>query len=392
MNTHIIIIAAEDGGFGNHKIGWLNGDGNIHTTALPADVGIGSTELGLLSAGTDRKYTQVKPFTVEWEGHRFLVGPNVHRWSSRTFERRTDYQRLGNAPEARPLTYVGLAQMLNSIAEARAQAGPHTTANGHKPVNLPVIQPDDDPTPHVSLVVGFPVEVMEDVPRAQSILAGRKSWLIGCHHFTVNGRPYRVHVDRLVAMPQPFGTYGWWGYRPDGTWGRPKEDFNVPVCVGDVGYNTFDMYGIERGEIVGHLARGQDLGIHHAVQTIVQEVRAAHGVELSNGEADQMIREHTKGRAVTIHTSKASYEINHIVQQGLDLCFNGLSTFMREHVRPGDYRYLLLTGGGLLSLRQQFINQYPRAHIPPDPVTSNVDGLARRAQWYYTKKSPMPAA
>lgn len=383
MNTQKQIIAALDGGFGNYKTGWLNGDGTIHTAAVAADVGIGDTELGLLTAGTDRKYRQVKPRQVFCAGQRYLVGDNVHRWSGRVYERRTDYLRLGDAPEIRPLTYAALAPMLDSVTDPRLN--PNSNGNGREPA-----PPEAGPTLH--LVVGFPVEIMEDKPRARSILAALKKWLLGEHHFELDGRPYNFSVARVALMPQPFGTYGSWAYNPDGSWARSKADFDAPVCVADVGYNTFDMYGLERGTIVGHLSRGQDLGLHRAIEAIVQEVRAAYGVELSNGEADQMIRDHTKNREVLVHTPTGSHTINHIIQQGLDLCFAGLSEHMRANVRPGDYRYLLLAGGGLLSLKKPFLHQYPDAFIPANPVTSNVDGLARRAQWYFIKKSPMPGS
>jgi hypothetical protein len=388
------IIAAKDGGYGNYKIAWRNGDGNIHTASIPADVGIGQTDLGLLATGMEGKYSQVKPHIVECGGVRYLVGNNVHRWSSRVYERRTDYQRLGDAPETRPLTYAVLAEMLDDIAEAEAKAEAlPTTANGRHATTLPILgATDEDSAVHLSLVIGLPVEVMQDKPRAQATLAALKKWLIGFHSFRVDGRDYALHIDRVAVMAQPLGTYAAWGYRPDGTWGRSEEDFNAPVAVVDIGYNTLDLFGIERGQLIGHLTGGQDLGLHRAAETIVQEVRAAYGVELSTSEADGMIREHTKSRAVMLHTSTATHNINHIVQQALDLCFAGVSEFLRKHCRPGDYRYLLFGGGGVQPLRQQLLRQYPAAIIPADPVTSNADGLARRALWYFAQSGKKPAA
>jgi hypothetical protein len=232
---------------------------------------------------------------------------------------------------------------------------------------------------------------MQDRNQAQATLAAQKKWLLGYHAFRVNGRDYAVYVDRLAAMPQPLGTFSTWGYRPDGSWGRSKEDYDAPAVVGDLGYNTFDLYGVERGQLIGHLAAGRDLGLHHAAETIVQEVRAAYGVELTNGEADQMIREHVKDRPVLVHTSSGSHQVNHIIQQALDLCFSGVSEFMREHCRRGDYRYLFLGGGGVQPLRAPLLNQYPDAIIPADPITANADGLARRAQKYFANRA-MPAA
>ena len=105
MNT----ILALDGGFGNTKIAYKNGDGHIHVESFPSVVGLGQTDMGLLTTGLDGRRRQVKPFVVEFDGLQYLAGPNIHRWN-RPVER-LDFRRLYEGPEARTLFYAALASI-----------------------------------------------------------------------------------------------------------------------------------------------------------------------------------------------------------------------------------------------------------------------------------------
>ena len=367
MNT----ITAIDGGFGNYKIAYKNGDGSIHVEHFPSVVGLGRTELGLLATGLDGKRRQVRPFAVEFDGLKYLVGPNVHRWGRPT--ERLDFQRLYEGPEVRALTYAALAQILDPsppsplMGEGRGEG--------------------------LSILVGFPVEILQDRPRGLAALAGLKSWLVGRHVFCVDNRPYTITVTQVKAMAQPLGSYFLWGLNEDGQWNRPEADFIAPVAVADIGFNTLDLFGIERGQVISRLTGGQSLGMHRAAEQIRRHARTAYGVELSLGQADELIREHVRGRDANLHHPNGTATLNAQVQQALDECFAGINQFLLEHWQQGGFRYLILTGGGTEALRRALLRHWPAAILLPDPVTANVNGLARYARRLFkSSNAPMPGA
>lgn len=358
MNTQILAL---DGGFGNYKIAWKNGDGHIHVEHFPSVVGLGHTELGLLATGLDGRKRQVKPFTVEFGGLTYLVGPNVYRWG-RPVER-LDFQRLYEGPEVRALTYTALASIFDP--------GPEQT---------------------LFILVGFPVEILQDKPRGQAALAGLKSWLVGNHHFCVDGRPYNLTIAGLKAMAQPLGSYFVWGLNEDGQWSRSENDFNSPVAVADIGFNTLDLFGVERGQVVSRLTGGQSLGMHRAAAAIKRHVRASYSVELSLSQADQLIREHVRGREALVYHLNSTTAINNIVQQALDETFAAINQFLLEHWREGGFRYLILTGGGTEALRKPLLHHWPKAIFMTDPVCANANGLARYARRLFKTTPAMPDA
>lgn len=358
MNTQILAL---DGGFGNYKIAWKNGDNHIHVEHFPSVVGLGHTELGMLSTGLDGRKRQVKPFTVEFSGLTYLVGPNVHRFCRAS--ERLDFQRLYEGPEVRALTYTALANIF-------------------------------DPGPEVTtfMLVGFPVEILQDKPRGQAALAGLKSWLIGHHTFCVDGRPYEFTVAALKAMAQPLGSYFLWGLDENGKWTRPESDFNAPVAVADIGFNTLDLFGIERGQVISRLTGGQALGMHRAATYLKRHVRSTYQVDLSLGQADELIRDHVRGHDALVYHPEGTARVNRMAQQALDETFAAINQFLLEHWREGGFRYLILTGGGTEALRKPLLHHWPKAIFMPDPVCANANGLARYARRLFKTTPAMPDA
>lgn len=351
---------ALDPGFGNFKIGCRNGDSHTHIATIPSVIGIGQTDLGLLNTGLNGHKKQVKPFSVQFDQINYLVGPNVHRFGQPI--ERLDFQRLFSGPEVRALTYVALASILDTAAPSPAAGEGRGGGLG------------------LAILVGLPVEILQDRQRGLATLAGLKEWLVGSHKFCVNGKPYSLAITAIKAMAQPLGSYFAWGLNNDGEWSRPAADFNAPVAVADIGFNTLDLFGIERGQVISRLTSGKALGMHRAATTIRRLVSLNCRADLSLSQADELIREHLKGQLAEVHTPAASIQVNHLVQQALDETFAGINEFLREHWSGGGFRYLILTGGGAEALKKPLLNQYPQAVYLPDPVTANVDGLARYAR------------
>jgi hypothetical protein len=339
---------ALDSGFGGFKIAEVVNEQVVYHT-IPAVVAMGHlTDMGLLSVGGMRRShkSQVKPYQVSVAGQNFLVGANVqeHREPSS----RLDYQRLANGPELQALMYTTLACQLNS--------GPYAC----------------------SILIGLPVEVMQDRSKAQKTLYTLRSWLIGSHKFSVDGIPYSIQIDKIKAMAQPLGTYFAYGLTGSGRWNNDRIDWDAPTAVGDIGFNTVDLFGIKSGQLINRFTSGGRLGMHRASRRIIQEA-SDYRVKLSLYEADQMIRDFVAGKPVTLYHPNGSEEFSNVVKSALSNTFTEVYEFFDSHLGSSGFRYFILTGGGVVSLNNWLVEEYPTALIPADPVAANAIGLAKFA-------------
>ena len=337
---------AIDPGFGGFKVAEVQHD-TLATHTLPAVVGVGSTDLGYLGTGFGRQNKHT-PHTVTIDGTGYLVGQNVHRFAPPV--ERLDFQRLSDGPELRALLYTALWKITG--------AGNHTTA----------------------LMVGLPVEIVQDKKRTQNTLRTLRGWLVGTHHFAVDGESVTLTVTAVKGLAQPVGSYFAWGANVNGKWQMSREALQKPVAICDIGFNTLDLFAVQGGEVFGRFTGGDTLGMHRTADAIVRHVRRHFNHSLSLAEADALMREYlTTGHATLFHPA-GDRDLAPAVRQALDTTFAGISQFIRQHWERGTrFRYLLLTGGGAQALQDKLLAQYPQAVILPDPVTANAAGMAKFA-------------
>ena len=110
--TELIKIAL-DPGFGSFKAAVV-ADGEPVTVSLPSLVGVGQTDLGLLSAGITRQKKQLPHQVVFENGQTLLAGPHVELYARPS--QRLDTDRLGDSPEQRALTLTALGLLLQQLA------------------------------------------------------------------------------------------------------------------------------------------------------------------------------------------------------------------------------------------------------------------------------------
>ena len=331
-----------DPGFGGIKVAAIE-DGALRIAHVPAVVGVGNTDLGLLSLGTvARRRREEKPYTVTFDDVSYLVGHNVHRYA-RPGER-MDFQRLTEGPEIRAAIYAALAQFLSH---------------------------GQDPVP---ILLGLPVEVMEDRETAQRVLRDIRTWLVGNHAFTVDDVAYILHVREVRAMPQPAGTFFSWGLDEAGRWVRPREDLHVPVGIVDIGFNTLDLFAVENGQVVGQYTGGDTAGIRRATELLSNQVRERYEVRLSRYEADGYLRQ----KRPVLHCAAGAVDLRPLVQQALEVTAMAILDFIETRWgNAAQFRHVLFTGGGSALLRPWLERQYPHGVVLPDPVTANAVGFAR---------------
>lgn len=139
-----------DPGFGATKAAYIGREG-VQVVMVPSVVGVGSTDLGLLSVGNlGRRRRSRQPDRVAFEEIAYLVGENVARYA-RPVER-MDFLRLSDGPELRALFYDVVFRLLS---EGRHRA---------------------------NIMVGLPVEVMADRQRARATLRALRRWMAARHH------------------------------------------------------------------------------------------------------------------------------------------------------------------------------------------------------------------
>lgn len=335
-----------DPGFGEFKIAEVK-DGVVFTNQIPSVVGIGRIgSMGMLGAPLRRsRVSQEKPLQVEIDGLSYLVGKNVHKYTEPST--RLDYRRLSDGPELKAL-------VLSSLA-LRMSGGPFDC----------------------SLIVGLPVEVAMDEVLGPKTLAGLRRWLIGEHKFNMNGEKYTISVRKIKAIGQPVGSYFAFGLDNQGQWKRGKRDYNAPVVVVDGGYNTVDIFAIERG-IINHRATGGDnLGMHRVGRIVRQQVQNDFGVKLSLYEADEIIRSESN----LLYHPGGTADISNLVDAALSAAFTDINQFVKDRIDAQPFRHQILTGGWVKPklLRPRITEEYPHAIILPDPVTANAIGKAKFA-------------
>ena len=333
-----------DPGFGGIKVAAIE-EGTLRTAHVPAVVGVGSTDLGLLSlGGLTRRPREEKPHTVTFGDVSYLVGHNVHRYA-RPVER-MDFHRLTGGPEIQAAVYAALAQVLPQGEAA------------------------------IPILLGLPVEIMEDRDVAHQVLRGIRAWLVGAHTFTVDDHTYSITVTEVRAMPQPAGTFFGWGLDNRGKWMRSREDLRVPVGIVDIGFNTLDLFAVENGQVVGQYTGGDTAGIRRATELLSTQVRERYGVRLSRYEADAYLRQ----KRPVLYCAAGAVDLRSLVRQALEVTATAILDFIETRWgNAAQFRHVLFTGGGSALLKPWLGRRYPHGVVLSDPVVANAVGFARYA-------------
>jgi hypothetical protein len=310
---------------------------------LPSVVGIGSTDLGLLSAGLTRRGSKPsKPHSLRWTDTTYLVGNSVERFT-RPIKERLDFARLSEGTEARALTYTALGLLLGS--------GTHT----------------------VSIMVGLPVTVMADRELARNMQKALRGWLVGKHAFELNKQNIGLEIEGVRIMTQPGGAFFAWGFDDQSNWVRSRSDLQALIGICDIGFNTLDLLGVQGGEVLREYTQGDTAGVRRAAEILIQQVER-YGVRLSHHEADTFLR----GSRPVLSCAAGDIDLRSISAEAIGVAADQVLAFLNEHwEQSGRFRHLLFTGGGALLFRSHLERAYPQGLILSESVSANALGLAR---------------
>jgi len=334
------------------------------TYAIPAVVGMGSTTstgalnlAGIVRSGRDR----ARPHVVTLDGISYLVGEAVDLYA-RPIER-MDFDRFVQGPETKALLWATLWPLIDG--------GSHRAA----------------------IAIALPVEIMLNADQAHATEAGMQAWMLGSHHFTVDGQPADVEITAVRArIAQPVATWFEWGLDiATGKWMRGNEAAQAPALILDEGFNTFDVVAIEGARIIKRHTGGANLGMRRAAEAIATTIHNAYGLELSLHQADALTRmvtdptrppSHQKAR---IFVEGKPVDVTPTVRQAVQGLGSEVVRFVQAAVDDARKFAILCTGGGMLALGDRMKRQWPHATIMPEPVTANASALAkiaRRANYF----------
>ena len=321
---------------------------SVKATLLPSQVGVGSTDMGLLSLGklgTARRQTS-QPHTIEWDKVTYIVGDGVDGFARPI--QRMDFLRLSEGPEARAMTYASLGLTLGA-------GGQHS----------------------VAIMVGLPVEVMINTPLAKETRKGLREWLVGRHVFTLDRQETIVEVTGVDVMAQPAGSLLAWGMNDEGVWVRDPQDLESPTLICDVGFNTLDLFAIQKREITLKFTDGEREGIRRAAEMLMETIRSRYDVQVTRLQADAYLR----SSSPIFTYAGGSEDLTPYIQQALDSTAAQIGDFVETKVGNGrQFRRILFTGGGAELLRGYLTKRYPHGEVVPQAVMANAHGLARAAR------------
>ncbi len=318
---------------------------NSKQVMIPSVVGVGDTDLGMLSLG-DLAGRQKTPLTVSWGEVSYLVGEYVALFA-RPVER-LDFGRLADGAELRALVYATLGKLLGK--------GPH---------------------PALHLMVGLPVEVMLDREAAKTTRRALRGWLLGPHEFSLNGTAVEMEVASLEVMAQPAGTFFAWGMSDGGRWVREAEALEIPIGVCDIGFNTVDLFSLQGGGIAKRYTDGDALGMRRTVEVLVETIARNYQIDLSLHEADALMRQ----KEPVLYGAMGKVDLREAVAQALEAGAGQIVAYLNRKWGNGrNFAHTLLTGGGAEALKATLLRHYPHATILPEAVTANALGLARYAR------------
>lgn len=337
-----------DPGFGNAKVAAICND-TVRTAVTPSVVGVGDTDMGMLDdisipvMALERRREREVPDQVTFDGMTYLVGEHVSRYTKPL--QRMDFMRLGGGAELQALFYNTMWRLLGE--------GEHRG---------------------LKVMVGLPIEVMQDKQQAQETRRKLRHWLIGDHNFDVNDEIVILEIKNVEVMSQPAGAFFGWGLNAAGTWIRSIEDLKASVAVCDIGFNTLDLFVVTGGRVDPQFTGGDTAGMRRAAETLKQRVLRAYRIKLSLHEADALIGMNKP----EISTSQGLVTLSDTVKQSLGVSESAVRQFLSENWGEGaNFAHILFVGGGSERLRTSLIEQYPTGTVLG--VTANSEGMAKYA-------------
>jgi plasmid segregation protein ParM len=224
--------------------------------------------------------------------------------------------------------------------------------------------------PSFHVVTGLPVNWYADRDKVVEQLSGR--------HVVrrVNGRQivHRFTVDRVLVVPQPFGSLFEAILDPQGQ--IVDEDLaQGRLAVIDVGTYTTDYVLVDRLRYVERGSGTIATAMSKAYQLIGRSILDTYGLELRMHQVDRAVRE----GQVTVFGERRS--VDWLADPVLDAVAQEVLAEAGTLWGDGrDLKAILVTGGGAMALGERIGRRYAHARVLRDAALANVNGFYKYGQ------------
>jgi len=202
--------------------------------------------------------------------------------------------------------------------------------------------------------------------------------LSGEHNFDVNGEPWLVFVDRVVVVPQPFGSF--FDMLMDGEGRLVRPDLSRgKVGIVDVGTYTTDVALSDSLEYVAKASGSKTSAMSTVWREIRDDIRRLYGIEYELHEIDGLL---LGGKPLIVQGKVVN--INSLVQRAVDGLSKRVVSVCRETWGKAlDFNLIILTGGGAPYVREAMGKVYPHSQVVFAPHVGNLRGFYK----YMLRKS-----
>ena len=314
-----------DLGFGSTKID-INGAIEIIQSAVSRPHEIGQAAAGLAIARGGQ--------LVTIGSARYMVGQGSWIHGEPLGRSGLDYSSLASEPR-RALFYAGLGKLL--------QPGAYSA----------------------NIILGLPVPLLENEEQLDQVKKDLTAGYKCEHSFTVGRSDYSLVVNKVIILAQPVGAYLDWALTDTLQMRAGAREARVAIL--DIGMYTMHLYVVKDRQVEPRWTVGTELGVHRLIDRM-----NGHGHDLEEMDADL--------RAGKVKPAPAM--LNAWLAEILGTI---------EQAWPDLRRFdaVIPVGGGALvlgdQLRQALAARKANVSWPADPVTANVRGLSKFAEWQWRR-------
>lgn len=265
------------------------------------------------------------PPLLSVDGNRFYVGPGAHDWG-RPVENLDDGRFVTGSPEMRALIYAAIG---------------------------------DCPGEALHLIIGLPQSALAD-GAAQDTAQALKAWLIGEHHWTVDGVAASAVIERVTVSSQAAGAL--FDYLLDDAGHfipARKAHFKQELGIVSLGMNTLELLVVRDGVPITRFTSSTTNGVRRLLELLDPQ-----GL-YSRGELDEQLR--TGGLDISKSTPVWGSEV---VGQIERVWGNAFKRFAG----------IILVGGGVGMIQTSLVTKFNgKSILMPDPILSVARGLYKLA-------------
>lgn len=220
---------------------------------------------------------------------------------------------------------------------------------------------------HVNIATGLPVDHMPDAELL-------KQSLLGQHHIKTDVSDFVANVEKVMVMPQPYGTI----YRHLITEDFKLNEYYTVERTGviDVGTYTTDLTMDDDGEYIDERSGSVEAGVSVIQELVSAEYERRYRTKPRFKIVDEIIR---RGFA-RIHGNPESFQ--EVIDEGKQRLFVAINSLIVQRWDKGeDIDAIYVTGGGAMLVYDLIRQSYSDVILAENAPTANAEGYLRYAKY-----------